>query len=318
MKKFLTILASALFAFGLTSCLDQHDEPDVSNFTITSTTSVGEPNYTIAQLKDKFQAQMTTNNSFVKVDTDDIVIEGVVVANDISGNLYQTVIIRQIPDGAAAGSDADQCIQLGIKNSFLSPYFKLGQKLRVNLKDLYIGNYSKTPKIGQPYYTSAGNLRLGPMLIQYCASNIQLIGEPDAEAPELVPLDFTTDEALSWLGNSDNQNYKHSPMIAKASGLMAEMQGVKANSPKKGELSGEWEPLPKIFAPECLYDAGYAVDRSLITDKGTRLTIRTSTQNTISFLPMPADKRTYTGVFTYYDGWQIQLRDVTDIDPMIK
>lgn len=300
-------------AFSLTSCFDQNDEPDVSEFKITCATGIGEPTYTIAQLKDKFATQMNNNNTYTKVTSDDIIIEGVVVANDVSGNLYQTVIIRQIGEGGVGSTD-DQCIQLGIKNTHLCPYFPLGQKIRVNLKDLYVGNYSKTPKIGQPYYTSAGNLRLGPMLIQYCSTNIELIGAPDENAPELIPLEF----AEEWFKDTKNQNYKNSPMISKAKGTIKEMQGKKKDRPSTGELSGETESLPKIFAPKCLYDAGYAVDRNLILEGGTNLVIRTSTQNEISYLPMPEDERTYTGVFSYYSGWQIQLRDANDIFPAIQ
>lgn len=312
MKKIYSLLALAFAAFALTACLDHSEEPDVSDFKITAD-NVGEPTYTIAQLKDKFSSQMSNNNTFVKVTADDIIFEGVVVANDISGNLYQTVILRQIGEGGVGSTD-DQCIQLGIKNSCLNPYFPLGQKVRVNLKDLYIGNYSKTPKVGQPYYTSKGNLRLGPMLLQYCGTNIQLIGEPNIGAPELVPL--KKDDA--WFKDSKNQNYRNSPMIAYASGLIKEMQGNKAQRPSTGENSGETEPLPKIFAPKALYDDGYAVDRTLVTAAGTELTIRTSTQNDISYLPMPTDRRTYMGVFSYYSGWQIQLRDAYDIFPMIQ
>lgn len=311
MKKIFSLMAAALMAFSFTSCLDTSEEPDVTKFSITAT-DMPAANTTIAAMKDKYSSQMSTNNAFVQVN-EDVIFEGVVVGNDISGNLYQTLILRHIGEGGVGSTD-DQCIQLGIKNTFISPYFPLGQRLRVNLKGLYIGNYSKTPKVGQPYYTSAGNLRLGPMLFQMCGTNIQKVGAPDPNAPELVPL--VLDEA--WFKDTKNQNYRNAPMLAKATGYFKEVQGNKAERPSTGELSGEAEPLPKIFAPKALYDAGYAVDRTLVLAGGTEMTVRTSTQNTISYLPLPADVRTYTGVFSYYSGWQIQLRDVDDIDPMIK
>lgn len=297
-------------ALSVTSCLDQYDEPDVKDFAVTAP-SMAEPTHTIAQMKEKFSAQMSTNNSFKLVD-EDVIFEGVVVGNDISGNLYQTLILRQIGPGGVGSSD-DQCIQVGVKNTFISPYFPLGQKVRVNLNGLYVGNYSKTPKVGQPYYTSAGNLRLGPMLFQLCEKNLYLVGKPDLSAPELQPLELSD----AWFKDTKNQNYKNSPMLARATGYIKEMQGNKADRPSTGELSGDTEPLPKIFAPKALYDAGYAVDRTLVTSAG-EMTIRTSTQNDIAYLPLPADTRTYTGIFSYYSGWQIQLRDVDDIDPMIK
>ena len=309
MKKIFFLFAAAMMAFSMTSCLDQSEEPDVQDYTITAS-NIPAANTTIAAMKDKFSSQMSTNNTF-KLVNEDVIFEGVVVGNDISGNLYQTLILRSIE--STPGAADDQCIQIGIKNTFISPYFPLGQRLRINLNGLYVGNYSKTPKVGQPYYTSAGNLRLGPMLFQMCGTNIQLVGKPNPNAPELTPLELSD----AWFKDAKNQNYKNSPMLAKATGVIKEMQGNKADRPSTGELSGEKEPLPKIFAPKALYDAGYAVDRTLVTNAG-EMTIRTSTQNDIAYLPLPTDSRTYTGIFSFYSGWQIQLRDVDDIDPMIK
>lgn len=313
MKKILSIMmAGCLVAFAFTSCMDDVDEPNTDGLKITSPVSVGDVNTTIGELKAKYCASNATadfsrnaSNFFSKVE-EDLVIEGVIVGNDISGNLYQTILLRNID--AAAGTD--QCILLAVKNTCLYPYFPLGQRLKVNLKGLYVGCYSKTPKIGQPYYTSNGNLSLGPMLLQLCATNVELVGEPDLTAPELVPIDFTA-------GNLPATNYQNAPMLATVKGVISEVQGAAANRPDLGELSGEYEPLPKIFGPEALYDAGYGVDRTILLDNGTKVTIRTSTQNDIAFTKIPTDKRSYTGMFSYYDNWQVNLRSLDDIYPAV-
>ena len=306
------LLSAALLS---AACMDDNDEPDNSNFLITSTESVGETNITIYQLKQKYSSVLTSNNTFTKVN-DDVIFEGVVCANDAGGNLYQTLVVRSIDAKQDSTSDAyDQSIYIGIKNTFISPYFKLGQRIRVNLNGLYIGNYSKVAKIGQPYYTSAGNLRLGPMLLDMCRTNIELVGEPDANAPELVPIDLTTQTGATWLASSDNQTIYHAPMLATVRGSIAEVQGVQAKIAQTGHLSGDAEPLPKIFAPEALYDAGYAVDRTLKLELSSKtMTIRTSTQNDCSFLLIPSDVRSYTGVLTYYSGWQLAFRSVDDVE----
>lgn len=306
------LLSAALLS---AACMDDNDEPDTSNFLITSTDGVGETNITIYQLKQKYSSVLTSNNTFTKVN-DDVIFEGVVCANDAGGNLYQTLVVRSIDAKQDSTSDAyDQSIYIGIKNTFISPYFKLGQRIRVNLNGLYIGNYSKVAKIGQPYYTSAGNLRLGPMLLDMCRTNIELVGEPDANAPELVPIDLTTQTGATWLASSDNQTIYHAPMLATVRGSIAEVQGVQAKIAQTGQLSGDAEPLPKIFAPEALYDAGYAVDRTLKLELSSKtMTIRTSTQNDCSFLLIPSDVRSYTGVLTYYSGWQLAFRSVDDVE----
>lgn len=300
-------------ALSLTACMDSHDEPDTSHLTITAS-NIAAPNTTILEVKNKFKNAITGNNTFEQV-KEDLIFEGVVVANDVSGNLYQTLVLRHI--GSTAGAIDDQCIQIGIKHTILYPYFALGQRVRINLHGLYIGNYSRTPKVGEPYYTSSGNLRLGPMLMSRVASNVQLVGTPNTTFPELTPLDLTTTQGENWLSTKSNQNYLNSPILASVIGTFAEMQGAARNKADKGALSGKKEPLPKIFAPEALYDAGYAVNRNLVTPNGTTITLRTSTKNVLSFLPLPDDTRHYTGVMSYYSGWQLQLRSANDIIPKI-
>lgn len=314
MKKiFSVLLCGCLSVFTFSSCMDEHDDPNTDNLLITSPVSIGEVNTTILDIKTKYCASSdgadysrNASNFFTKIN-EDLIIEGVVVANDISGNLYQTVLLRNID--SAAGTD--QCILLAVKNTCLYPYFPLGQRVKVNLNGLYAGCYSKVPKIGQPYYTSNGNLALGPMLLQMCATNVELVGKPNLNAPELVPVDYTAAKLPA-------ENYKNAPMLGSVKGLVQEVQGAKAEQREKGALSGDYEPLPKIFAPEALYDAGYGVDRTLLlSDNKTKVTIRTSTQNDIAFTVIPTDERTYTGMLSYYSGWQIQLRSLSDINPMV-
>ncbi len=311
MNKLYSLLMGGVMAFSLTACMDSHDEPDTGRLTITAT-HLAAPNTTILDVKNKFKNAITGNNTFEQV-KEDLIFEGVVVANDVSGNLYQTLILRHI--GSTAGAADDQCIQVGIKHTILYPYFALGQRVRINLRGLYIGNYSRTPKVGEPYYTSSGNLRLGPMLMERVAHNVQLVGKPDTTLPELTPLDLTTTQGATWLADKNHQNYLNSPILASVIGSFREMQGTARNKAEIGALSGKKEPLPKIFAPEALYDAGYAVNRNLVTPAGTTITLRTSTQNDLSFLPLPADVRHYTGVMSYYSGWQLQLRSPHDIIP---
>ncbi len=312
MKKFFKIVSIALLAtLPLAACMDSHDDPNTDDYVITNPDTLGPVNTTILDVKQKFcassaGAQFVRNNSnfFSKV-SEDLIIEGVVVGNDISGNLYQTLLIRDIDEEKGT----DQCIQVAIQNTCLYPYFPLGQRIRVNVKDLYAGCYSKVPKIGEPYFTSSGNEALGPMKMAVCKQRVCLIGKPDPDAPELVPVDFTAPGV-----KLPKQNYENTPMLAKVRGLIAEVQGNKANKADIGEKSGEAEPLPKIYAPEALYEAGYGVDRTIqLTGGNTKVTLRTSTQNAVSYTLIPEDERVYTGMFTYYNDWQIVVRDTADI-----
>ena len=317
MKKILSmILFGCVTALPFTSCMGDEDDPNTDGFIITSPTSIGEVNSTISEVKDKYCANSNDAefsfgdaNFYTKV-KEDLIFEGVVVANDEGGNLYQTLMLRDIN---AKGED--QSIVLSIKNPFLSPFFAMGQRIKVNLKGLYVGCYGYMPKIGQPYKTSKGNFRLGPMLMQLCETNVELVGKPNMEAPELKPVDLT-EKGMSGVKKS----YKTVPMLATIKGTIDDVQGINKDVPAVGEKSGKPEPLPKIFAPEVLYDDGFAVNRDMTLEgDGSAVVLRTSTQNPIAFLPIPEDSRSYTGIMSYYrSDWQFQLRSVHDINPEVK
>ncbi len=315
MKKIFSIIAlGCITALSMTSCMNEHDDPNTEDVitpgqSMTVNTTIGDVKAKYCASSSKADFARNASNFFSQV-KEDLVIEGVIVANDVSGNLYQTLLLRNIDKEAGT----DQCIQLAIKNTCLYPYFPLGQRIRVNLKGLYAGCYSKVPKIGQPYYTSNGNLSLGPMLFHLRNTHIEYVGEIDLTAPELVPVDLTDAEGDAWLRASANKTYQNVPMLATVRGKIQEVQGSAKDEADKGDLSGDYEPLPKIFAPEALYDAGYAVDRTIMLQtNNSKVTVRTSTQNDIAFTEIPEDTRSYTGMLSYYDSWQIVLRSLEDI-----
>ena len=86
--KYLSILALSLIA---TSCMNDFDEPQF-NEPPFGNNEIGEANMTIEELKTKYSSTISGNS--VKQITEDIIIEGVVVANDESGNVYKQFIIN--------------------------------------------------------------------------------------------------------------------------------------------------------------------------------------------------------------------------------
>ena len=50
----------------------------------------------------------------------------------------------------------------------------------------------------------------------------------------------------------------------------------------------------------------------------TGFNIQLLNENDIAFTVIPTDERTYTGMLSYYSGWQIQLRSLSDINPMVE
>ena len=324
--KFLSIIAVAAIGLLNTSCMDDHDAPNTDKFIVTNPSDIGEVNASILDVKQKYCADASASdysrnlsNFYTKV-TEDVIIEGVVCANDISGNLYQTLLIRNIDNSKADTDPAhDQSIILAVKSTALYPYFKLGQRIKINLKGLYAGCYSKTPRIGMPTVSSIGNINLGPMLFELLATNVQLVGTPNANAPELTPIDKTdvNGKGKDWL---NKKNYQYSPILATVRGDIKEASPENRDVLEKGTKSDVLNKVEtvsangkKIFGPYELHDDGYGVTRSLQLGNGSTVDIRTSTKNRVSFVELPENTRSYTGILTYYSNWQIQLRDTTDI-----
>ena len=310
---------------SLSACVDSHDAPDfeVGQAVITSPVSIGETNYSIYQLKKDNETlfnQAQIDESSKPVDKD-LIIEGVVVGNDgDGGNLYQQIILRDIDEE----NGTDQLITLGIRSSGLFPYFMLGQRVKVNLRGLHIGCYSYVPKIGEPYITTLKNLRLGPMMMEKVKTNIELVGTPNPNAPELTPRVLEPAWIDKVIAESNNSRVERTcmnfPMLVTVSGTIKEVQGDAAKTADVGEYekgTNAIEPLPKVYGPKALRDAGWAVNRHIqINGSANTVTLRTGTSSPISNTVIPQDSRSYTGILSYYgQELQLQLRSLKDIYP---
>jgi len=121
-------LTALLFSVVITtSCVkDKFDEPPTDGpFPDLEVT------HTIRQLKDLF------TGSVVKID-EDIIIEGVVVGDDRSGNFYKTIVIQ---DGTAGIS-----IRIDRVNFFTD--YPIGRKVYIKCKGLYLGAYRNLIQMG--------------------------------------------------------------------------------------------------------------------------------------------------------------------------
>lgn len=131
MKKFLklslmlTILAS--FAVLFNSCKKEFDAPPAP----------GDPaivaNTTIAGLK----AMHTTGGAY-DIINDDIIISGIVTANDKSGNLYKQLYIQDSTGG----------LQIMLDAASLFGSYPVGRRLFIRCKGLCISDYNRTMELG--------------------------------------------------------------------------------------------------------------------------------------------------------------------------
>ncbi|RYY44989.1 MAG: hypothetical protein EOO06_17265 [Chitinophagaceae bacterium] len=131
MNKFLKITFVAMLFAGLAmllnSCKKDFDAPPgPADPAIVANT-------TIAALKALHQTAGAYD-----IITSDLVIEGVVVANDRSGNLYKQIFIEDTTGG----------LQIALDATNLFNTYPVGRKVFIRCKDLCISDYNNTPQLG--------------------------------------------------------------------------------------------------------------------------------------------------------------------------
>ncbi len=102
-------------------------------------------NTTIADLK----ARLTSTGTTVAI-TDDVIIEGVVVMDDRSGNFYQQIAIQ----------DATGGILLRIAGNNHFNEYPVGRKIYVKAKGLYLGEYGRMIQLGGGVEPGGGGVTL--------------------------------------------------------------------------------------------------------------------------------------------------------------
>ena len=267
--KYLSILALSLIA---TSCMNEFDEPLFSEPPFGNN-EIGEANKTIADLKAEYASTISGNS--VKQITEDIIIEGVVVANDESGNVYKQFIIN----------DETGAMVIGVNDVGLYAMVPKGQRVRIACKDLYIGGYGKMAQIGGLY-----NGKVGRMNKNIYPQHVRLIGIPDPTQAEMQP-ELIDD---SFFTNENKNN------LAK----FVRLEGVEII-----EADGT-----ALWAPEELKNSSNVVERN-IKMGNTKIVLRMSTYADFANEAIPAGELNINGVMTRFnDYWQFVISHTTDIE----
>ena len=267
--KYLTILALSLFA---TSCMNEFDKPLFSEAPFGNN-EIGAATHTIAQLKEKYNSTITGNS--VQQITEEIVIEGVVVANDESGNVYKQFIIN----------DATGAMVIGVNDVGLYAMVPKGQRVRIACKDLYIGGYGKMAQIGGLY-----NGKVGRMNRYIYPQHVRLIGIPDPTQEEMQP---TVIDASFFTNENKNTLAKF----------------VRLENVSITEANGT-----ETWAPEEKKNSSNVVERN-IKMGNTKVVLRMSTYADFANEAIPTGNLNINGVMTRYnDYWQFVISHTTEIE----
>ena len=285
MKKIQYILM-ALTCVLLASCMaDDYSAPNIDEAPFGNN-SLQETNViTIAQLKAKY-ASVISNNDMKEI-TDDIQIKGVVVGNDIEGNIYNEV---SIDDGTGA-------FLICIAQGGLFGFLPVGQEILVDLHGLYIGGYGEQGEIGTPYTNASGSTYVSRMSRGIWNNHFKLLGDPHPEL--VVPEEF------------DITKVSDSKYLADNCGKLMVLRHVRLSA-----ATGE-----AVFAPSdgSVPLTSNCANRAFDGINSNSLVLRTSTYADFAGNPMPTGYIDVTGVFTRYrNTWQILLRSLNDIQTVVE
>ena len=276
MNKHTYIIALLTGVFAFSSCQNKDwDVPEgipYGNNSLEAGTTV-----TIAELQTRYANTISSDN--YKQITEDLWLRCVVNGNDYGDNLYKQISVQDETGG----------IIIGINGSDQGAMMPVGQKLLINLKDLYIGGYGNQAQIGGLY-----NGGLGRMELSDWKQHVRLIMDNSSEA-----LAFGTMKV-------DTLDFDASKTMAQQAGRVVRLSGV--------TISREGTP---IIAPDdgSVSLVSNCVNRTLSGgNAGSKCVLRTSTYATFKGVAIPEGTVELYGIATIYRGtWQILARTQSDL-----
>ncbi|HHN48678.1 MAG TPA: hypothetical protein ENN08_07100, partial [Bacteroidales bacterium] len=227
-----------------------------------------EANTTIAALKANF-------STFRQIE-EDIIIEGVVVANDESGNLFKKIVIQDETAG----------IELSLDRYNLYNQYKVGQRVLVKCQGMYIGHYNNLMQLGYTFNDAIGRLP-EPLIDQHVFRDSLAGAKPE-------PREIT----LGSLTNLTNDNLAR---LDSAVSTLVRFKNIRFTDADAGQ--------PWVKADE---DNS---NRTLIDDFGNSLIVRTSRFSNFAYESTPYGYGEITGVLSVFrTTWQLTIRDLDDVN----
>jgi len=253
-----------LASVNLTSCVDgDFEEPPIVVPTVEF-----EANRSIQQLKNFYLDTLSRTLTLIE---EDIIISGIVVANDESGNLYKKMVIQ----------DETAAIELSLDKTSLYNEYKLGQRIFIKCKGMYIGDYNNLIQLGYIYNGSIGRL---PEI--FIGAHLYRDGLPGT-VPEPGTL------SLASLPTQSAEIIKDARMST-----LVKIENVR------------FVEVGELFAPQDVDNT----NRTLIDQGGKSITVRTSKYCNFAGDTLPGGYGTAVGILTAFGStWQFTLRSIDDL-----
>ncbi|MDR1975053.1 MAG: DUF5689 domain-containing protein [Bacteroidales bacterium] len=282
MKKITTYIAAGLLVAVLASCAKNFDRPP---FTPPVAPDGWVANITIEDLIDRYNAR----NSYAVIE-DTLYIEGVVTANDVSGNVYKKMFIQ---DTNEYGLDVE------LDMTAIWGEYPVGQRVIISLRGLSIGNYGNMAQIGLGRGTSGSNPNATGRITDVMKSTyIAKIGLPypgNLPEPKLMTIAEINDDVLRYAG-----------VLIKIDSVVFVDAAAVGDTVNKG----------KTFATQG--DAGNGSNRNIRDDANQTLIVRNSTESKFTNAYLPRGKGCIVGILSHYPYQgnaqpQLTIRTVADL-----
>ena len=293
MKK-IHYLLLALVCGLFVGCMDKDwDEPGPDS-SLYGNPNIKEANViSIQDLKNKFSTEVSTEGKYKQI-TEDLQIKAVVTANDIQGNMYSEIAVQ----------DATGAIFIGIEQGGVFGYLPEGTEILIDLKDLYIGNYRKSPTIGVPYTNKDGDVSVSRMNRFLWQDHFTYTGYRMRIEPEVFA----------------DGNTKTTWNISKDAGKLAILKNVSIknggyyNSDTKQYVSNvPFIPGESTFSHPDYSTSWYFKEQPDGQSGGVQ--IYTSNYADFAAMKLPTGKVNITGVVKRYrDQWEFIIRSLDDIE----
>lgn len=273
MKLYKTLLAALLLtatAATVTSCSEDEEMAPVS-----IPVSSWKANTTIADLKTAYW--QSDDNYYKEVGLtasgEHTVISGRVIGNDLTGNIYQTLMIQ----------DATGALNISVAVKDMNVRYKIGEEVVIDCTGLFVGKYSGLFCLGKDeIYDRTQTPQVGRMDESVWVAHNQLNGLPKPSA--IVSNEITLEQI---------KNLKSTEDLVKWQSQRVRISNVSFEG--GGELT--WGEQGS---------SSTAVNRYLFDSDGNRITVRNSNMSTFCDQVMPAGHGTVEAILSYFGGgWQL-------------
>ena len=280
MKKLLSILCAGLLlcGAGLTSC-ENYDDPVTGNAYGNNSIPEGRT-ISIAALKEKYNDFIDTSKDAYTTIEEETRIEGVVIGDDESGNIYKQLVV----------GDETGAIIVKVNTTGLYAFCPVGQKVVIDCKGLRIGNYRKLAQIGTVFEGKVGNM---PEYVW--KQRVRLINEPKMFYDELKPLEISTANELTAV------DMTYAPLLVM----------LKNVSFPDADGTVTYAAEEDVANPKLSF-----VERDICYSDGTKSNAVAHTSIYANFADdaLPQGILNVTGILTRFnDSWQLLIRTSNDV-----